>query len=92
MLNNKIRIADPDRYGRLGQQAKEIMAAYLLAVLTNSRLLTPEYKFLCQKWNMLIDWSKSKFTSSTLEKKLAVFKSRHRSNHIQNGRFLTKKL
>ena len=67
MLNNKVLIADPDRYGRLGQQTKEILAAYLLAKLTGSRLLTPEYKFLCQKWNALIDWSQSQLTTSKLE-------------------------
>jgi hypothetical protein len=61
---NKYLLASPDRYGRFGHQTTSLLAALLLAHVTNTRLIKPRYMYFCDKWNAYSDYSRSVKVSS----------------------------
>lgn len=62
----KYLIPSPDRYGRFGHQTHSILSALFLAYITDNKVVRPKYMYFAEKWNGVIDWSKSKFSTSKI--------------------------
>ena len=62
----KYLVPSPDRYGRFGHQTHSIISALLLAYISGNKVVRPKYMYFAEKWNGVIDWGKSRFSTSKI--------------------------
>ena len=61
-------LASPDRYGRFAHQSASILSGILISHITGHKMLLPRYMYFCDKWNPYVNWSKSQYVASSMDK------------------------